>query len=542
MRKTEIISLLLIVAAIVGLVITFQMEIGSARKWICILSIGLLLLSIDPTLSRLRKTSSKQEMENRVAGVISFIFGLMAIVFTCVALLIYPFIGGVDAPFLFVIAFFGFVLFYSVWSCYFSARGWLSRRLKWLTGNGQMIIQQIGKGKQKMLFAINDKNDIWYSYHPADRMFFIKRTMFLNPTCFKKEFEERKHQFQTSMEQMHIPLNIEISDESCLSFNTSVGILKQDATKENVCRIHDLIRELAKEDYDQHLFRRLVLGDDTIYMETYHAIIIRMLLVSADGYVERYRPQVVSDEPSEHLDCIYWEIYNEYMFDNVQPDNLIEENVFERMWEKNAEQVRGREANPTEREIIVPDRFINLYPKLSPELQSLISKVPQTRLILYYREVNRGINKEWKSWAYEMIEAGYQQPSIVQLAGEDLAMNPFEFAELVNSIFNELEIQCPHDVGKYQYALWIANQVVDGMMTAEKGFAVLTQAAIDTDFHDAFMQFYYLEDNADLLRKHLPECFEAGNMQEDNIEEWMMTYFKKLLIRNSQNSISTETV
>ena len=49
--------------------------------------------------------------------------------------------------------------------------------------------------------------------------------------------------------------------------------------------------------------------------------------------------------------------------------------------------------------------------------------------------MGRNINKEWKSWAYEMMEVGYSYPSIVQLAGEELTINPFEFHALVDSIF-----------------------------------------------------------------------------------------------------------
>ena len=45
-------------------------------------------------------------------------------------------------------------------------------------------------------------------------------------------------------------------------------------------------------------------------------------------------------------------------------------------------------------------------------------------------------------------------------------------------------------------------------------------------------EFYYLEDNADLLRDHLPGCYGDGNMTEDNIEEWVALYFKKLIATN----------
>ena len=85
------------------------------------------------------------------------------------------------------------------------------------------------------------------------------------------------------------------------------------------------------------------------------------------------------------------------------------------------------------------------------------------------------------------MENGYDTPSIIQLAGEDLSMNPFEFSSLANTIFKELELNVTTDDAYYQYALGIARQVIKGEMSAEKGFMILTQAAIDTNYHDAFI-------------------------------------------------------
>ena len=153
--------------------------------------------------------------------------------------------------------------------------------------------------------------------------------------------------------------------------------------------------------------------------------------------------------------------------------------------------------------------------------------------------MQRGINKEWKSWACEMMEAGFSQPSIVQLAGEDLTMNPFEFSALVESIFKELAVESPPLIAYSQYALGIAHKVMDGEMTAERGFAILSDAAIDTDYHEALIEFYYLEDNANLLRDHYEGCYGDGNMREDNIEEWMALYFKKLIEFNEKREQGT---
>ena len=180
----------------------------------------------------------------------------------------------------------------------------------------------------------------------------------------------------------------------------------------------------------------------------------------------------------------------------------------------------------------VSDDIVIKYPKPSKRLLSIIQKVPSTCNVLYLYKLRRGISREWKYWAIEMIEKGLQTSSVLQLASEDLNMNPFEFSSLVENIFHELDLDVTNDDAYYQYALWVAHQVLNGEILAEKGFKQLAQAAIETDYHNAFTEFYYLEDNADLLRDNLPGCYGDGNMREDNIEEWMRMYFEKLIKLN----------
>lgn len=186
-------------------------------------------------------------------------------------------------------------------------------------------------------------------------------------------------------------------------------------------------------------------------------------------------------------------------------------------------------ASPT----VVSDDLVVSYPKPSEKIKSIIQRVPLTSNVLFLYKLQRGISKEWKSWALEMMENGLDTPGIIQLAGENLNMNPFEFSSLVSNIINELGIDITNDDVYYQYALFIAHQVINNELTAEKGFEVLAQAAIETDYHDAFVKFYYLEDDADLLRNNLPGCYGDGNMRKDNIEEWMHLYFEKLIKRNN---------
>ena len=92
-----------------------------------------------------------------------------------------------------------------------------------------------------------------------------------------------------------------------------------------------------------------------------------------------------------------------------------------------------------------------------------------------------------------------------------------------------IQIDLSNDDAYYQYALSIAHQVVNGEISSEKGFEILTSAAIDTGYHDAFMNFYYIKDDADLIRDGYSAFFCDGSMRKDNIEEWMFQYFEKLI-------------
>ena len=43
------------------------------------------------------------------------------------------------------------------------------------------------------------------------------------------------------------------------------------------------------------------------------------------------------------------------------------------------------------------------------------------------------------------------------------------------------------------------------------------------------MDFYYLEDVAELIRDGIYGSNRDGSMQKENIEEWMYQYFEKLI-------------
>ena len=94
---------------------------------------------------------------------------------------------------------------------------------------------------------------------------------------------------------------------------------------------------------------------------------------------------------------------------------------------------------------MVPDDRVALYPKSDERLKAIIQKVPLTSKVLFDYKLQRGISKDWKWWALEMLEKGTETPGIIQLAGEDLNMHFLEFNSLVCNIFQELGIDLSND-------------------------------------------------------------------------------------------------
>ena len=178
---------------------------------------------------------------------------------------------------------------------------------------------------------------------------------------------------------------------------------------------------------------------------------------------------------------------------------------------------------------MVPDDRVALYPKSNERLKAIIQKVPLTSKVLFDYKIGMGMSKDWKWWALEMMEKGMETPGIVQFAGEDLNMNFLEFNSLVCNIVQELGIDLSNDDVYYQYALSIAHQVVNGEISSEKGFEILSSVACHTGYNDAFMNFYYINDDADLIRDGYSAFYGDGSMRKDNIEEWMYQYFEKLI-------------
>jgi hypothetical protein len=212
----------------------------------------------------------------------------------------------------------------------------MERRVRWLKSNSSTSIWEdiwkIGKGSRKMLTFYDQGRHMSYEFHPAEKHFYICRTMFLNPAHYEKEYKERKEQIREKMDQGQIPYErLSFDCGSCLCFTTVVILDKQNATKDYVCRIRDIMVELAKADYAQNVYFRYEFDERIVYCEINSSEIIRCLLIY-DGEKEYYTQQEEEEQDAELSDwLIDAEIESSLL--HMMPENLILQEDFEKIWE-----------------------------------------------------------------------------------------------------------------------------------------------------------------------------------------------------------------
>ena len=98
------------------------------------------------------------------------------------------------------------------------------------------------------------------------------------------------------------------------------------------------------------------------------------------------------------------------------------------------------------------------------------------------------------------------------------------------TFFNELGICVSPQLAYEQYILWIANQVDHGELSAKEGFQILYEAAVDSEYDDAFMAFYQLNDAFGIL-------VDQNGYSEDAIERMRRDVFMKYLMQNGSDSL-----
>ena len=218
---------------------------------------------------------------------------------------------------------------------------WIHRRLPAMTPNHYKTVNVF---LQKNKATLRDEDSgIKFEYNVKKKELHITRNMFTNPLRYAKEYEERKRQFELLTERMGIlHLAFIAKPENSSSFLVSIILSRSFTTPENISKCRDILIELSKEDYNQNLYAKFQYDEDWLYVDTYHFRLLRAMLVSADGEIERYsedmRPSKVvpNSTPSERFSLVLNKAAKMSILDKVKPSDIIEKDTFEEWWGKDA--------------------------------------------------------------------------------------------------------------------------------------------------------------------------------------------------------------
>lgn len=266
-----------------------------------------------------------------------FVVGLMGLV--VIVLLCGGFFGMSLETFVVNLLFWSCFVLLILWSS--KDQFWIHRRLSAMTPNHYKTVH-VFLQKNKATLCDED-SDIKFEYNVKEKELHITRNMFTNPLRYVKEYEERKRQFELLTERMGIlHLAFIAKPENSSSFLVSIILSRSFATPENISKCRDILIELSKEDYNQNLYAKFQYDEDWLYVDTYHFRLLRAILVSADGEIERYskdmRPSKVvpNSTPSERFSFVLNKAAKMSILDKVKPSDIIEKDTFEELWGEDA--------------------------------------------------------------------------------------------------------------------------------------------------------------------------------------------------------------
>ncbi len=250
----------------------------------------------------------------------------------CLAICVYALLDRSPDSFV-VLGIFSVLLLLILWKS--MDNFWIYRRLKAMSPNHYKTLKSHFNTVKQTIDLFDKDNIISFHYNIKEKRFYAITTMYTNPRCYSKEYEERKYQFQTRMEQTQIPLEAIVSpQESTLRFCATVWLMKRNATPESIRKIRGVFVDMSKEDYNEHIFSKFYVDNDTLYLETFHFNLVRALLVETDGAVERLSAQEGISEESSRLAIALKKMRDENLLDQLKPHHMIEAEEFERLWDK----------------------------------------------------------------------------------------------------------------------------------------------------------------------------------------------------------------
>lgn len=158
--------------------------------------------------------------------------------------------------------------------------------------------------------------------------------------------------------------------------------------------------------------------------------------------------------------------------------------------------------------------------------------IPSTAEILTYKMLNHSVDWDWVNWAVDMLMAGFDTESLVELAGISWFGNQFELAALTDKVFAELHLDYS-DTNKVlkRHASYIIMQVIEGKRSLLNTLYLLKDLCCRLDYDTNLYDFYLLYFAKDDLLTQKDQSYWYG-ADRSNIDSIVMEYFTEWIKDN----------
>ena len=161
-----------------------------------------------------------------------------------------------------------------------------------------------------------------------------------------------------------------------------------------------------------------------------------------------------------------------------------------------------------------------------------------TATVFGRRAMNSVTAADYVEWATEMLTNGHDSPNLRILAGFDERGNVFEAEGYFTRALRELQIPEPDSAGKFRaYGVELAQQILDGRLSAEAGLRALYQICLTTNYARPYMIWLYLDDALDSIKAGCyPSTYQTATA--DNFADIVKTEAQRFIDQMTHETAS----
>jgi hypothetical protein len=167
------------------------------------------------------------------------------------------------------------------------------------------------------------------------------------------------------------------------------------------------------------------------------------------------------------------------------------------------------------------------YISISQDEINFMHKVKSTYKVLVEKALQGGTIDEWKDWALEMMEAGFETEHLILLAGLSPQTNPFQLDDMINKALKELSLDSmSNDEIVYGYAYYLIDQALNSKMSTKVVLGILRDLCRDRDYDNELYNFYSLSYAQQELEQAGEQYYWEG-ANSDNVDTIIVSEFKE---------------